>query len=334
MALITCPECGREISSRAHSCPHCGAANQPRVSAGYDTEIIAPTPAASPIAKVKPPRTPAQRRKRRLAWIGSIIGVVLLAGLGWLLYHDHQLAAEEEASYNQLMDDFSIADAETFLLRYPENKHIKEIKDNIALYQRYEQEWAKIVTSTNVDDFAMFRSKYPDSPFDQKAYDKIDSLDWTYAKRSDTEGALQKYLDLHPDGKYADMAREQKQFIIDSRPTDEERNAIARIINSYFAALTDNSNEALSNITTAAVFSKSCDFIDSHEGNGINSYTVISPVTVEKKPTDSGPTYNASCTVSRTGTDIDGNVTSKTFSVRTSFNTQMQLSAVNMKGQE
>lgn len=334
MALITCPECGREISSRAHSCPHCGAANQPRVSAGYNTEIIPPTPSADKTTRAKEPRTPAQRRKLRLIWIGSAVAMVLLAGLGWLLYHNHQLAVEEEASYNQLMDDFSIADAETFLLRYPENKHIKEIKDNIALYQRYEQEWAKIVASTNVDDFAMFRSKFPDSPFDQKAYDKIDSLDWVYAKRSDTEGALQKYLDLHPDGKYAEMAREQKQFIIDSRPTDEERNTIGRIVNAYFAALTDNNKEALNNITTPAVFSKSCDFIDSHEGNGVTNYTLTSPVSVEKKPTDSGPTYSASCTVSRVGTDAEGNITSKTFSVRTSLNTQMQLSSVNMKGQE
>ena len=27
MALITCEECGREISSRASSCPHCGCPN-------------------------------------------------------------------------------------------------------------------------------------------------------------------------------------------------------------------------------------------------------------------------------------------------------------------
>ena len=25
MALITCPECGKEISSQASSCPNCGA---------------------------------------------------------------------------------------------------------------------------------------------------------------------------------------------------------------------------------------------------------------------------------------------------------------------
>ena len=138
----------------------------------------------------------------------------------------------------------------------------------------------------------------------------------------------------HPDGKYAEMAREQKQFIIDSRPTDEERSTIGRIISAYFAALTDNNKEALSDITTSAVFSKSCDFIDGHTGNGVTSYTITSPVSIEKRPSDDGPTYSASCTVSRTATDSDGAPQSKTFSVRVSFNTQLQLSAMSMKGQD
>ena len=329
MALIICPECGREISSRAHSCPHCGAENKE----------IQQHPATSPSqlenkAPIPKKERKISKKKLRLIVLCSLVGVILLGGVGWLLYHNHQLAVEEEMDYDLLMENFSIADAETFLLRHPETEHKKDIQDNIALYQRYEQEWAKIVTSTNVDDFAMFRSKFPNSPFDQLAYDKIDSLDWTYAKRSNTEGALQKYLDLHPDGKYAEMAREQKQFIIDSRPTDEERNAIRSTINAYFAALTDNNKEALNNITTSAVFSKSCDFIDGHAGNGVTSYSVISPVSIEKQPSESGPTYSAGCTVSRMTTDSEGTAQSKTFSVRASFNSQLQLSAMSMKGLE
>lgn len=329
MALIICPECGREISSRARSCPHCGAENKE----------LQQHPATSPSqlenkAPIPKKERKISKKKLRLIVLCSLVGVILLGGVGWLLYHNYQQAKEEEMDYDLLMENFSIADAETFLLRHPETEHKKDIEDNIALYQRYEQEWAKIVTSTNVDDFAMFRSKFPNSPFDQRAYDKIDSLDWTYAKRSDTEGALQKYLDLHPDGKFAEMAREQKQFIIDSRPTDEERSTIGSIINAYFAALTDNNKEALSNITTSTVFSKSCDFIDGHAGNSVTSYSITSPVSIEKRPSDNGPTYSATCTVSRTATDSDGAPISKTFSVRASFNTQLQLSAMSMKGQD
>ncbi|MBR1916476.1 MAG: zinc ribbon domain-containing protein [Bacteroidaceae bacterium] len=327
MALIICPECGREISSRARSCPHCGAENKELQQPATVSHQEHKTTAHKKERKIS-------NKKIRLILLCSLVGIILIGGIGWLLYHNYQQAKEEEMEYDMLMEDFSIADAETFLLKHPETEHKKDIQDNIALYQRYEQEWAKIVTSTNVDDFAMFRSKFPNSPFDQRAYDKIDSLDWTYAKRSDTEGALQKYLDLHPDGKFAEMAREQKQFIIDSRPTDEERSTIGSIINAYFAALTDNNKEALSNITTSTVFSKSCDFIDGHAGNSVTSYSITSPVSIEKRPSDDGPTYNATCTVSRTATDSDGAPLSKTFSVRASFNTQLQLSAMSMKGQD
>ena len=131
MALINCPECGRQISSRAHSCPHCGATNE-------EKQTIVEHHGTAP-ATQKAEQTPKQPRKRipkkklRLIWISSAAAVALLGGLGWLLYHNHQLAAEEEAQYEALMDNFSIADAETFLLKYPDNKHQKDIRDNIAL---------------------------------------------------------------------------------------------------------------------------------------------------------------------------------------------------------
>ena len=328
MALINCPECGRMISSRTNSCPYCGTENvkmqdETPVLAQHKEESAAP----KKVRKIS-------RKKLGIILASCFVAAALIGVVGWLLYHNHQLKVEEDTQYDMLMDDFSIADAETFLLKYPETRHLKEIQDNITLYQRYEQEWNKIVASTNVDDFAMFRSKFPDSPFDQKAYDKIDSLDWVYAKRSDTEGALQKYLDLHPDGKYADMAREQRQFIIDSRPSPEERSAISRIINAYFAALTDNNKEALSDITTPTVFGRSCDFMDEHAGNGATNYTITSPIGVEKKPSEGGPTYSASCMVSRVATNIDGVSESRVFNVKVSFNTQLQLSAVSMKSQE
>ena len=333
MALIKCPECGREISSRAHSCPHCGAVNSARITETQSTSTAPPLEAKQKTVKEN---RPVNRKRRRLIWIAAAVGAVILVGGGWLLYHLHQQEAEEEARYNELMDNFSIADAETFLLRYPDTQHSKEIKDNITLYQRYESEWATIERSDNPDDFANFRRKFPNSPFDQKAYDKIDSLDWVSASRRLSEAAMQNYLDLHPDGKYADMARQKKQEIIDSRPTEEERSTIGATLRKYFAALSSNNKEDLSNITTPAVFTKSCDFIDSH-GSGA-SYAMVSDINLEKKPnysaTDlsySGFTYNASCTVNKTAYNAEGTSETKTYNVRATLNSRMQLSAINMR---
>lgn len=337
MALITCPDCGRQISDRAHSCPHCGAINDDKIARKVHKS------AHHAGGRVRNGLLNG-RMSRKKMWTTVIVCVIaagIVSGVGFAIYHNRQLAAQEQARYDMLMDNFSIADAQTFLLHYPDTKHLKEIEDNIALYQRYEQEWQKIANSANADDFAMFRSKYPDSPFDHKAYDKIDSLDWIHAKRSDTEGALRKYLDLHPDGKYAELAREQRQYIIDTRPTMEERDLATRVINAYFAALKSRNKEALNNITTAEMFIRSCDFIDAHEGVSATDYAITSPVSVSKKPTDNGAIYAATCTVSRGATATGGTetqsaeaTTSATVKVTATLNSAMQISALDMTIEE
>lgn len=44
MALITCPECGREISDQATSCPQCGYPLSPTFSNRYEVAVIGTVP--------------------------------------------------------------------------------------------------------------------------------------------------------------------------------------------------------------------------------------------------------------------------------------------------
>lgn len=87
MALIVCPECGREISDQARCCPNCG---------------YKPKPSKAP----KPQLTPEQKKKRLLILLGAGILLVLL-GVGyyffspwtfpWLCYHQKTEATCTEA---------------------------------------------------------------------------------------------------------------------------------------------------------------------------------------------------------------------------------------------
>ena len=347
MALIPCPDCGRQISTLAHSCPHCGAENKTKGTQkhgkgahkehGGMNESGKSAGKHDRSASINNERARKHKRMVRIVVLAGTIVVIMLGSGGWLWHHSRQIKAKEEASYNMLMENFSIADAKAFLANYPKTKHLKDIQDNLALYQKYEQEWTKIAGSTNTDDFAMFRSKYPNSPFDHKAYDKIDSLDWIYAKRSNTEGALRKYLDLHPDGKYAELAREQRQYIIDTRPTTEERDYATRVINVFLAALNDKNKEALNTITTAEMFIRGCDIIDSHDSGSTTNYTITSPVSVTKRPTSDGTIYVADYTVSRTSAPQGGASASNAeankpvvMTIQAILNSTMQLSAITM----
>ena len=43
MALIKCPECGKDVSTSASACPHCGYpinGNKPQQSTSYDTQVV------------------------------------------------------------------------------------------------------------------------------------------------------------------------------------------------------------------------------------------------------------------------------------------------------
>ncbi len=72
MALITCPECNREVSDKAYSCPHCGYVLSEQTSS-----------ATPPVHQPRPTRIGAQRRNVVSGSIWSVIGMLLI-GLGIL----------------------------------------------------------------------------------------------------------------------------------------------------------------------------------------------------------------------------------------------------------
>ncbi len=87
MALINCPECGTEVSSKADSCPQCGhpintslVQQQPSALA----QPIAPGPTAREIGQeVANPIIEHERRTSGGGATGALIGAALGYGLMW-----------------------------------------------------------------------------------------------------------------------------------------------------------------------------------------------------------------------------------------------------------
>lgn len=76
MALITCPECGREVSDRASACPHCGFP----LSAASPAEAD-PQPAAEPVPAAKPPK------KKTLYVCIAVVAAVVVIFAGVYIYN-------------------------------------------------------------------------------------------------------------------------------------------------------------------------------------------------------------------------------------------------------
>ena len=74
MALIACGECGREISDRAATCPHCGAPASPEATAANEDTGQEASPKSTPKKK-------KGTSKVAVAVVAALVGACVLAGV-------------------------------------------------------------------------------------------------------------------------------------------------------------------------------------------------------------------------------------------------------------
>lgn len=79
MALVTCGECGREVSDRAVACPNCG---NPTIRPGATQASVAGTTSASKNAAQRPPKKPVKRAGCGSLLLVCVIGLVVIIILG------------------------------------------------------------------------------------------------------------------------------------------------------------------------------------------------------------------------------------------------------------
>lgn len=106
MALLTCPECGKEISDQAKACPHCGYPihTQEDPSPGEPSEAaLVPTQPSQedvPLQDAQPseePAEPPKKKKKKGKIVAAVLAALLVAGgLAGVSVHQIQLKAEEE----------------------------------------------------------------------------------------------------------------------------------------------------------------------------------------------------------------------------------------------
>lgn len=115
MALVSCPECGKEISDAAQSCPHCG----------------------HPIQEPQPQNTPPAPRKSKRPIIIAACVLVLVAVIG-VFVGVHQKQASDRAAYIASLNELrtqtirggSIAEKMSNLTKLVWNNTIYEERDS------------------------------------------------------------------------------------------------------------------------------------------------------------------------------------------------------------
>ena len=228
-----CPVCDTYVLMNAEECPKCNAkfvnTSQPFtlkesttpppiaglfVAAGTTANTTTATTDELPQQEAPtevndtPPASHEQlpATKSHTPWYLLVL-LILAIGIGGFFYWENQnQQAAEEAAFALLQDCKNPLNYEDFIAKYPDSKHIDEVRQRLKALQIAVDEWNAAIKSGNVEKLRDFIKKYPDSPFKKQAIRGIDSLDWLYATSTGTSAAYQQYIERHDNGEHIDEA--------------------------------------------------------------------------------------------------------------------------------
>lgn len=223
--LITCPECGHQVSDQAKTCPSCGIEIAGKVNS-------------------------RPQRKHRTAITVLIVSfiVALIVVLLCLYFVRNQEQQNEKRAYENAMKSSEPQILENYLNIYAEAPacHRDSIRSHLETLQRADSDWADALVSNTSYAFERFLKLHPQSIHSVEADIKIDSLDWIAALNENTIDAFQAYLNRHNDGSYYDEARAKLEQLESQKLTPDERQMVIQTCTAYFNALAQMDEAALS----------------------------------------------------------------------------------------
>lgn len=172
-----------------------------------------------------------------------LVTVLIVAGGGfglyWYLNQDTE-ADTELAAYEMLDGSETLEDYETFMTKFPDSPHMRDVKQRFETLKTMYSAWNTACISCKQRDFEIFAKNYPNSMLVKVCEQKIDSLDWEDAKAKGDPESIEAYLRKHPNGRYSTEASESHSKIMDATATTEEKLLIEEALRGFYNAYGDN----------------------------------------------------------------------------------------------
>lgn len=218
MALITCPECGNQVSDKAEICPHCGikiAGNTPLLQNTLNPHQPSVDNAQRNNSSTR--QNPQNSRKSRKVILVSFIIAIIVCGIAYYFYCSTQ-AQKEQEDYIFAIQSSDPMVLQMYLSRHNDApyEHRDSVNTRLTLLANEDNDWKNTIINGTKNALVEYIKTHPKSQHLGEAANKIDSIDYAITRRENTSTAYAKYLQLHPDGKYAIQAQEY---------LDEKKNA-------------------------------------------------------------------------------------------------------------
>ena len=277
MAIIKCPECGHDVSDKAPTCPTCGVeiVGKTITCANCGTTYFkdqalcpnchCPNPlnaATSPLPSIQTATlsqesnstqsssehesSTSEKKNNRFIWIISFVIALIICGTLYYFYHSASQQQEEEAyEYAMKSNDPDVLQSYLETYKDADQAHIDSIMSHLNMLKTLDTEWTNAIVSGSKEAIEAYLQKYPNSPYRQEAWNKIDSIDWQIAKKADTAEAYQTYLDEHTDGSHIEEAENAMKKAKSRDLQPEESQMVSSLFRKFFQSINTRNEDGL-----------------------------------------------------------------------------------------
>lgn len=234
MALIECPECGREVSSRAPMCPYCGVIINEDVY--QDNKENKKKQQEKPVKKKNDSDDGKKKPRKKISWwvwiLVACFAIVLLYAVGYFYIQDKK-SEKIELLYKKALESQDSFVIQNFLDEYPDeisDAQRKKLLGKMNQLNHIAEEWDDACRTESIVELKAFIRNYPNNPHAKEAEIKIDSIDWQHALNKNTPEAYRTYMNQHSDGDYYDEAERRIDLL---RFTADDRDMVKQAIEEY-----------------------------------------------------------------------------------------------------
>lgn len=277
MAIIKCPECGHPVSDKAPTCPTCGVeiVGKTITCANCGTTYFkdqalcpnchCPNPlnaATSPLPSIQTATlsqesnstqstsehesSTSEKKNNRFIWIISFVIALIICGTLYYFYHSASQQQEEEAyEYAMKSNDPDVLQSYLETYKDADQAHIDSIMSHLNMLKTLDTEWTNAIVSGSKEAIEAYLQKYPNSPYREEAWNKIDSIDWQIAKKADTAEAYQTYLDEHTDGSHIEEAENAMKKAKSRDLQPEESQMVSSLFRKFFQSINTRNEDGL-----------------------------------------------------------------------------------------
>ena len=273
MAIIKCPECGHPVSDKAPTCPTCGVEIVGKTitcancgTTYFKDQALCPNchlnAATSPLPSIQTATlsqesnstqstsehesSTSEKKNNRFIWIISFVIALIICGTLYYFYHSASQQQEEEAyEYAMKSNDPDVLQSYLETYKDADQAHIDSIMSHLNMLKTLDTEWTNAIVSGSKEAIEAYLQKYPNSPYRQEAWNKIDSIDWQIAKKADTAEAYQTYLDEHTDGSHIEEAENAMKKAKSRDLQPEESQMVSSLFRKFFQSINTRNEDGL-----------------------------------------------------------------------------------------